>query len=178
MKLSPLSAALLGASGAAAQLKQITDYGPAIKSAARMFVYEPAGLPEKPAVLVGVHYCTGTAQKYYNGSPYKGLADQKKFVVVYPESPNEGGCWDVSSRATLKRDGGSDSNAIANMVKYAVYKYQADPKRVFLIGESSGGMMAVSLIPPSDLGETETRELTPETEHPRGGLPRALQRRH
>lgn len=146
MKLSPLSAALLGASGAAAQLKQITDYGPAIKSAARMFVYEPAGLPEKPAVLVGVHYCTGTAQKYYSGSPYKGLADQKKFVVVYPESPNEGGCWDVSSRATLKRDGGSDSNAIANMVKYAVDKYQADPKRVFLIGESSGGMMAVSLI--------------------------------
>ncbi|KAK0660436.1 Acetylxylan esterase A [Cercophora samala] len=126
----------------AQQLQQITNFGPAIPSKAKMFIYAPADLPPNPAILVGVHYCTGTAQGYYNGSPYKRLADEKKFVVVYPESPNSGGCWDVSSRATLKRNGGADSNAIANMARWAVKRYKADKRRVFVIGESSGGMMA------------------------------------
>jgi len=142
-----LSLAFLGATLTTAQLQQVNDFnsGAKISSLARMFVYTPTNLPPNPAILVGVHYCSGTANKYYNGSPYKGLADQKKFIVIYPDSLNSGGCWDVSSKATLKRDGGSDSNAIGNMVRYAVEKYKADPKRVFLIGESSGGMMAVSL---------------------------------
>ncbi|KAK4150795.1 Acetylxylan esterase A [Chaetomidium leptoderma] len=138
---SPVVYAFLGLlSAASAQLQQVQNFGPN-SSGARMFVYAPSGLPANPAIVVGVHYCGGTAQGYYNGSPYKKLADQKKFVVIYPESPNSGGCWDVSSRATLKRDGGANSNSIANMVKYAIDKYKADASKVFVIGESSGGMM-------------------------------------
>ncbi|KXX78311.1 Acetylxylan esterase A [Madurella mycetomatis] len=124
-----------------AQLQRVDDFGPN-SSGARMYVYEPRDLVENPAIVVGVHYCTGNAERYYNGSPYKTLADQKKFIVIYPESPYSGGCWDVSSRATLTRDGGANSNSIANMVKYAIQRYQADPNKVFVIGESSGGMMA------------------------------------
>ncbi|KAK4197673.1 Acetylxylan esterase A [Triangularia verruculosa] len=126
---------------ACAQLQEITNFGSQL-SKAKMFVYTPANLPPNPAIVVGVHYCTGTGQGYYNGSPYKRLADEKKFLVVYPSSPNSGGCWDVSSRATLRRDGGSDSHAIANMVRYAIDRYKADRARVYVIGESSGGMMA------------------------------------
>ena len=145
---SPLVVTLLSLLGnACAQLQQVQDFGPNT-SGARMYVYEPRDLPAHPAIVVGVHYCTGTAQKYYNGSPYRALADQKKFVVIYPESPYSGGCWDVSSRATLVRDGGANSNSIANMVKYAIAKYDADASRVFVIGESSGGMMTVSCLPP------------------------------
>lgn len=142
MKLPNLALPLLSIPGVCAQLQQVTNFG-SNPSKAKMFIYTPTNLPPNPAIVVGVHYCTGTGQGYYNGSPYKRLADQKKFIVIYPESPNSGGCWDVSSRATLRRDGGADSNAIANMVRYSIDKYKADSKRVYVIGESSGGMMAV-----------------------------------
>lgn len=55
-----------------------------------------------------------------------------------------GTCWDVSSQKSLKHGGGGDSNAIANMVTYTLKKYNADPKRVFVTGSSSGAMMTVS----------------------------------
>lgn len=127
-----------------AQLQQVQVFGPNT-SGAKMYTYEPSDLPDNPAIVIGIHYCSGTAQKYYNGSPYKTLADQKKFVVIYPESPYSGGCWDVSSKATLTRDGGANSNSIANMVKYAIKKYNANPSRIYVIGESSGGMMTVCM---------------------------------
>jgi predicted peptidase len=44
----------------------------------------------------------------------------------------------------LKHGGGGDSNAIANMVSYTLKKYNADPKKVFVTGSSSGAMMTVS----------------------------------
>ena len=123
-------------------LQRVQDFGPN-SSGTRMYIYVPQTLPQKPAIVVGVHYCGGTAQGYYNGSPYKNLADQKKFIVIYPESPYNGGCWDVSSKAALVRGKGADSESIANMVKYTISKYNADPKKVYAIGESSGAMMTV-----------------------------------
>lgn len=54
----------------------------------------------------------------------------------------------VSSRATLTHDGGGNSNAIANMVKYTLQQYNGDPTKVFVTGTSSGGMMTVSYLLP------------------------------
>ena len=98
----------------AASLQQITD--PNIKNPTNVgfYIYVPDKLATKPAIVVAMHYCTGTAEAYYNGSPYASLADQKGFIVIYPSSPNSGTCWDVSSNATLSHNGGGDSNAIAN----------------------------------------------------------------
>ena len=45
----------------------------------------------------------------------------------------------MSSKASLSHDGGGDSNAIANMIKYAITTYKIDPKKVFVTGGSSGG---------------------------------------
>ena len=83
-------------------------------------------------------YCTGTAQAYYTGSPYAQLADQYGFIVIYPESPYSGTCWDVSSKAALTHNGGGDSNSIANMVTYTLQKYNGDASQVFVTGSSSG----------------------------------------
>jgi acetylxylan esterase len=59
--------------------------------------------------------------------------------VIYPSSPHSGTCWDVSSKATLTHNGGGDSNAIANMVAFAISTYGADSTRIFVTGSSSGG---------------------------------------
>ncbi|KAL2267884.1 hypothetical protein VTJ83DRAFT_5161 [Remersonia thermophila] len=121
--------------------QQITNFGPN-PSGAKMFIYTPNRLAPNPAIVVAIHYCTGTARAFYTGRPYAQLADQKGFIVIYPESPYSGTCWDVSSRATLTHNGGGNSNAIANMVTWALQRYNADPTKVFAVGESSGAMMA------------------------------------
>jgi len=125
---------------AQAALAQVTNFG-SNPSGAKMYIYVPSKLAAKPPVIVAIHYCTGTAQAYYSGSPYAQLADQKGFIVIYPESPYSGTCWDVSSRATLSHNGGGNSNSIANMVNYTLNKYSGDASKVFVTGSSSGAMM-------------------------------------
>jgi acetylxylan esterase len=128
---------------AQAALSQVTNFGPN-SSGARMYIYVPNNVAAKPAVIVAIHYCTGSARAYYSGSPYAQLSDQKGFIVIYPESPYSGSCWDVSSRASLSHNGGGNSNSIANMVTYALERYNGDASKVFVTGSSSGGMMTVS----------------------------------
>ncbi|KAF2460557.1 acetylxylanesterase aceA [Lineolata rhizophorae] len=125
-----------------ASLEEVTDFG-ANPTGARMFIYVPDSAPvEKPAVVLGIHWCHGDAQAYYNGTPYRWLADDYGFIVVYPSTPNlSDNCWDVSSDETLMRDGGGDSEAIANMVRWTIDEFDADTSRVFVTGLSSGAMM-------------------------------------
>lgn len=142
-----LLAALLGLAGlaAAASLQQVSNFGPNA-AGVKMYIYVPDRVAPNPAIVVAVHHCQGTARSFFGSTPYRGLADQKGFIVIYPESPYSGTCFDVSSRKTLMRGGGGDSNSIANMVTYATMQYNADKSRVFLAGASSGAMMAVCFI--------------------------------
>lgn len=125
-------------------LTPVVDFGPNT-SGTKMYIYVPAKLAAKPPVIVAIHYCTGTAQAYFNGTPYANLAEQYGFVVIYPESPYPGTCWDVSSTAALTHSGGADSNSIANMVTYTLERYGGDESRVFATGTSSGAMMTVCI---------------------------------
>lgn len=125
-----------------ATLTRVDDFG-SNPSNTQMYIYVPANLATKPAIVVAIHYCTSTAQAYYTGSPYAQLADQHGFIVIYPQSPYSGTCWDVSSKSALSHNGGGDSNSIANMVTYTLSTYGADASRVFVTGSSSGAMMTV-----------------------------------
>ncbi|KAK5115727.1 hypothetical protein LTR62_000816 [Meristemomyces frigidus] len=125
---------------ARAALTQVTSFG-SNPSGTKMYIYVPSKVVAKPPIIVAIHYCQGTAQAYYTGSPYAQLADQYGFIVIYPESPYSGTCWDVSSKAALTHNGGGDSNSIANMVTYTLSKYNGDASQVFVTGSSSGAMM-------------------------------------
>ncbi|KAL4807302.1 Acetylxylan esterase A [Aspergillus unguis] len=122
------------------QLSQVTDFGDNPTNVG-FYIYVPQNLASNPAIIVAIHYCTGTAQAYYTGSPYAQYAETHGFIVIYPESPYEGGCWDVSSESTLTHDGGGNSNSIANMVDWTVEQYSADTSRIYVTGTSSGAMM-------------------------------------
>jgi len=140
MALASLGAAATADIVKRASLTQVTSFG-SNPSNVKMYIYVPDNLAAKPAVIVAIHYCSGTAQAYYSGTPYARLADQHGFIVIYPESPYGGTCWDVSSPASLTHNGGGNSNSIANMVSWTVARYNADPSRVFATGTSSGAMM-------------------------------------
>ena len=45
-------------------LVQVLDFGPN-PSNTSMYIYVPAQLAARPAIVVAIHYCTGTAQAYY-----------------------------------------------------------------------------------------------------------------
>ncbi|KAF4441814.1 putative acetylxylan esterase, partial [Fusarium austroafricanum] len=122
------------------QLKEVTNYG-SNPTGVRMFLYVPKNLKSNPAIVVGLHYCTGTAQAYMNSNRWAQDAEKHGFIMIYPQSPYSGNCWDVSSKKTLTHNGGGNSNSIANMVKFTLQNYNGDSKRVFVTGDSSGAMM-------------------------------------
>ncbi|KAG6866234.1 hypothetical protein C0991_007259, partial [Blastosporella zonata] len=125
---------------AAGQLQQITNFGPNPTNVG-IYLYRPATVAANPALIVAIHYCTGTAQAYFSGTQYATLADQYGYLVIYPNAPDSGGCWDVHTNATLTHDSGGDSLAIASAVRYAITNYHVDANRVFATGTSSGAMM-------------------------------------
>jgi poly(hydroxyalkanoate) depolymerase family esterase len=144
--LAGLAGAVLAAAPAqAAALTQVTSFG-ANPGGIGMYLYVPDDVPANAPVLVAVHYCTGTAQAFYQNTQYASLAQQYGFIVVYPDASRPGQCFDVSSTAAMKHDGGSDPTSIANMVRYVQSHYSTDRSRVFVTGLSSGAMMTELLL--------------------------------
>jgi len=132
---------LLGlASAAQQQLQHVTGFNSEPTNAG-MYIYVPSKKLSPAPIIVAIHYCTGTGQEYFQATQYANLADTHGFIVIYPSSPSSGGCWDVSSTASLTHDGGGDSLTIVNMVKYAVTNYGGDATKVYATGSSSGAMM-------------------------------------
>jgi poly(hydroxyalkanoate) depolymerase family esterase len=123
-------------------LTEVARFG-ANPSKLKMFVYVPARPAPRPALLVAVHYCTGTAKAFFNGGArdFVTAADQYGFLIVFPEATRSGGCFDVWSQQALTRGGGSDPVGIMSMVSYARRAYHADRDQIFVTGASSGAMM-------------------------------------
>ena len=131
----------VGVLGALNQLSEVTNFGPN-PTGVRAFFYRPPNVVSNPALIVGLHWCSGTAQAFFSGRQYADLADTlKTFILLIPHAPDSGGCWDVHSPETLARDAGGDSLGIASAVRYAIANYNVDAMRVFATGTSSGAMM-------------------------------------
>ena len=55
-----------------------------------MSLFVPDSLPAKPAIVVAVHYCTGSAQAMFNGSQFDELATRYGYIVIYPQANRSG----------------------------------------------------------------------------------------
>jgi poly(hydroxyalkanoate) depolymerase family esterase len=108
-------------------------------------MYVPDRLAARPALLVLVHYCGGSASAIFNGNghDYVTGADRFGYIIVLPQIPpgRSIACFDVSTPQALRRDGGSDSTGIASMVAYTRSHFNVDPGRIVVSGFSSGAMM-------------------------------------
>jgi poly(hydroxyalkanoate) depolymerase family esterase len=135
----------IAAPASAATLTEITNFG-ANPSNLRMHLYVPDQVAPRPAVLLAVHYCTGSGPAFYSGTEFASLADRHGFIVIYPSATRDGSCFDVSSPAALRHDGGSDPVGLVSMVRYVLERHNGDPDRVFVTGLSSGAMMTNVLL--------------------------------
>ncbi|GGS53321.1 hypothetical protein GCM10010270_24440 [Streptomyces violaceus] len=129
----------------AAALTEVTNFG-TNPSNLRMYLYVPESVTPNPAVVVAVHWCTGSGPDMYNGTEYDTLADQYGFIVLYPSVTRSSKCFDVSSPQALRRGGGSDPVGIKSMIDWVTRTYDADTGRVFATGVSSGAMMTNVLL--------------------------------
>ena len=43
-----------------------------------------------PAILVAVHYCSGSGPAFYSGTEFASLADRYGFIVIYPSATRSG----------------------------------------------------------------------------------------
>ena len=111
-----------------------------------MSLFVPDSLPAKPAVLVVVHWCTGSAQAIYDGGQFDELATRYGYIVIYPQANRSGSCFDVSSSEALVHGGASDPTSIVSMVRHVQQQYTTDTSRVFVTGVSSGAMMTEVLL--------------------------------
>ncbi|TDZ44944.1 Feruloyl esterase B [Colletotrichum trifolii] len=124
-----------------AALQRVTNFG-SNPTGLTMDIQVPANLAPSPAIILALHGCGGSGQAYSRQAEYIPLSEQKRtFVVIYPSSTKDFNCWDVASAKSLTHEGGGDSTGLANMVRYALSRYAADPQKVFVTGTSSGCMM-------------------------------------
>ncbi|MDT9701343.1 PHB depolymerase family esterase [Streptomyces sp. P17] len=128
-----------------ATLTEVTNFG-TNPSNLQMYVYVPDTVTDRPAVLVAVHYCTGSGPAMYSGTEYASLADRYGFIVIYPSVTRASKCFDVASPQALTRGGGSDPVGIKSMVDWVTGTYDADTARVYATGISSGAMMTNVLL--------------------------------
>lgn len=135
----------VAAPASAATLTEVTNFG-TNPSALRMHLYVPDNVAARPAIVVAVHYCTGTGPAFYSGTQFASLADRHGYIVIYPSATRSGQCFDVYTPQALRRGGGSDPVSIMSMVSYVQQRYDADPNRVYATGVSSGAMMTNVLL--------------------------------
>src|ERR687887_530997 len=114
--LLPLVVLLSARPAAAATLTRVTSFGNNPTNL-NMYVYVPDNVAPQPALLVLVHYCSGSASAIFNGNGHDFVtaADRYGYIIVLPEATRSGSCFDVSTPAALRRNGGSDSTGIMSM---------------------------------------------------------------
>ena len=149
-----ISIAVLGAAlaawaapraASAASLAEVTNFG-SNPSGLRMFLYVPDTVKPHPAVLVAVHFCTGSGPVFFSSTEFASQADQHGFIVIYPSATRSGSCFDVSTPQSLTHNSTSDPAGIVSMVRFVIQNFSADASRVFVTGASSGGMMTNVLL--------------------------------
>jgi acetylxylan esterase len=131
----------LAPSASAATLTQISNFGNN-PTGLSMFEYVPANVSAHPALLVVLHYCGGSAQAEFSATEFASLADRYGFMEIYPQVNNPSNdCWDVASSGALTHNGNSDPAGVIAMVQYAEAHNNVDTSRIYVTGNSSGGMM-------------------------------------
>jgi poly(hydroxyalkanoate) depolymerase family esterase len=109
-------------------------------------LYVPACYHAGTAVplVVALHGCTQTADKFRQLSRFDALADAKGFIVVYPEQPSSSNylsCWNWFQQQHMKR-GAGEASLIAGLTSKVQQQYTVDTHRTYVTGLSAGGAMA------------------------------------
>ena len=120
MLMAAASGMLVAVPAQAASLQQVgSGWANGVPGYVSMYIYVPDKLASPPPIVVASHYCGGNANAMFNNaSSIVTVANQRGFIMIFPQTSNN--CLDVGSTQSLTHDGGGDTQAIAEMVKYTI----------------------------------------------------------
>ena len=153
LAIAALAFGLVGPLAATARAASVTKVdrntwamGANVPTYVTMYIYVPDKPATNPPIVVACHSCGTAVSGYVNSiSTIQSKANANGFILILPEATGRN-CWDVGSTTSLKHDGGGDTQALAQMVKYALGKYNGDASRVYVMGGSSGAMMTQAML--------------------------------
>ncbi|KAF7299470.1 Alpha/Beta hydrolase protein [Mycena indigotica] len=140
-----VAAALFAWSARAGTTMTVSNWGDNPSHLPALLVYTPTNIVSNPPIVLALHACGGSGSQFMSSFNIPAYADQLGFPILYPTSNPELGfnCWDCWSTQTNLHNGGGDSQGLAAMVGWAKTQFKSDgSKGVFIIGASSGAMMA------------------------------------
>jgi poly(hydroxyalkanoate) depolymerase family esterase len=113
-------------------------------------VHVPASLPagERVPLVVMLHGCAQDAAGTAKSTQWDKMADEKKFIVLYPNlrnSKNKIKCWSFYDPANQAPQG-DEVLAIKTAIDDAKARYPVDPSAVFLTGMSAGSAMVSVMV--------------------------------
>jgi poly(hydroxyalkanoate) depolymerase family esterase len=110
----------------------------------RYAVYVPAGyrVASVLPLVVVLHGCNMTADQQAAASGYDEIAEQHRFVVLYPDVDSvdeaHGRCWKGIWDPGTEGRGRGDAGAIADITWAVIARWHIDRARVYAIGISAG----------------------------------------
>lgn len=110
--------------------------------------YVPASAKEGVSgLIVMLHGCTQSPEDFAIGTGMNGLAEEHRFVVVYPQQSrgnNAQSCWNWFSLGDQRRGRGEPA-ILAGVTKKVMAEHGVSRERTFVGGLSAGAAMAVIL---------------------------------
>ncbi|OYQ43501.1 hypothetical protein CHU92_03310 [Flavobacterium cyanobacteriorum] len=108
-------------------------------------LYKPKGYNNagKMPVLLVNHGGQSTSQGMMAVADFRNLADNEKFLLLYPQGYLN--TWNDGRPTAANLSGVDDVNYFRQLCNYAVANLDADPSRIYVTGLSSGGFMASRL---------------------------------
>ncbi|KAF1053526.1 MAG: hypothetical protein GAK43_01363 [Stenotrophomonas maltophilia] len=111
-------------------------------------LYVPAHLAPKPPLLIVLHglRSNGEGMRRLSGYGFDALADRDGFLVLYPDGYD--GHWNDCRRQapyTARARQIDDVAYLTQLIQRLRRERQVDPQRVFVVGYSNGGHMALRL---------------------------------
>lgn len=124
-------------------LTQVTGFG-SNPGNLSLFVHAPASLGTDVPLVVALHGCSQDANDY-EAVGWNALADAHGFLVAYPQTTGNNGCFDWFDSSEQSRTG-PQVTSLLQMVQHLRATRGVDASRVYVTGLSAGGAMVNVLL--------------------------------